>query len=201
MTLPMKHPFTATLCGPTSSGKTVWIFRLIEHMDKMIQPPLSKVMYCYGEYQPIFAKYPNVIFNEGLPDIRQFDGREPLLLILDDLMDATNETVSAIFTKISHHRIISVIYITQNLFPKNKHARTISLNSHYMILFKNPRDAGQFATWLVRCIRKDRRLLSRHLKMRQSFRTVTYSSISNRIRRNNIDWERTYFRTNWRMRI
>ena len=146
MTLPMKHPFTATLCGPTSSGKTVWIFRLIEHMDKMIQPPLVKVMYCYGEYQSIFAKYPNVIFNEGLPDIRQFDGREPLLLILDDLMDATNETVSAIFTKISHHRNISVIYITQNLFPKNKHARTISLNSHYMILFKNPRDAGQFAT-------------------------------------------------------
>jgi hypothetical protein len=32
------------------------------------------------------------------------------------------------------------------MFPKNKHARTISLNSHYMILFKNPRDAGQFAT-------------------------------------------------------
>ena len=105
-------------------------------MDKMIQPPLGKVMYCYGEYQPIFAKYPNVIFNEGLPDIRQFDGREPLLLILDDLMDATNETVSTIFTKISHHRNISVIYITQNVFHKGKQSRTISLNAHYVVLFK-----------------------------------------------------------------
>ena len=61
-------------------------------------------------------------------------------------MDVTNESVSAIFTRISHHRNVSVIYITQNIFPRNKFARTISLNSHYMILFKNPRDAGQFAT-------------------------------------------------------
>ena len=34
----------------------------------------------------------------------------------------------------------------QNLFPKNKFARTMSLNAHYMILFKNPRDATQFAS-------------------------------------------------------
>ena len=146
MTLPLKHPFTATMSGPTGCGKTMSVFKLIEHADKMIVPSPKKVMYCYGEYQPIFAEYPNVVFNEGLPDISQFDGREPTLLILDDLMDATNESVSAIFTRVSHHRNVSVIYITQNIFPRNKFARTISLNSHYMILFKNPRDAGQFAT-------------------------------------------------------
>ena len=60
-------------------------------------------------------------------------------------MQETNDTVANIFTKISHHRNVSVLYLTQNLFPKNKHARTISLNSHYLVLFKNPRDAGQFA--------------------------------------------------------
>src|SRR5712691_6856744 len=60
-------------------------------------------------------------------------------------MDETNLNVEKIFTRMSHHRNISVIYITQNMFPKNKHARTISLNSHYMVLFKNPRDAGQFS--------------------------------------------------------
>ena len=112
----------------------------------MIDPVPTKTMYCYGEFQPIFAKYPHVEFNEGLPDVTQFDGKEPTLLIIDDLMNETNESVSAIFTKISHHRNVSVVYITQNMFPKNKHAHTISLNSHYMILFKNPRDAGQFAT-------------------------------------------------------
>lgn len=145
MTLPLKHPFTATLAGPTGCGKTMFIFRLIEHAGQMIEPVPAKIMYCYGEYQSIFAKYPNVEFNEGLPDVTRFDGREPMLVVIDDLMNETNESVTAIFTKISHHRNVSVVYITQNMFPKNKHARTISLNSHYMILFKNPRDAGQFA--------------------------------------------------------
>jgi len=51
-----------------------------------------------------------------------------------------------VFTKISHHRNVSVVYLTQNLFNKNKYARTISLYAHYLVLFKNPRDATQFAT-------------------------------------------------------
>ena len=39
----------------------------------------------------------------------------------------------------------SILYLTQNVFDKNKYARTISLNTHYLVLFKNRRDAGQFA--------------------------------------------------------
>jgi len=86
-----------------------------------------------------------VTFHHGLPDIDDFDGREPTLLIIDDLMQESNESVANLFTKGSHHRNISVVFLAQNLFPKNKFARTMSLNAHYMILFKNPRDASQFA--------------------------------------------------------
>ena len=142
--LPFKHPFTATITGPTGCGKTQFTFRLIENAASMIDPPPRKIWYCYGEYQPLFAKHPQVVFNEGLPDVSNFDGKEPTLLIIDDLMQETNDMVANIFTKISHHRNVSILYLTQNLFPKNKHARTISLNSHYLVLFKNPRDAGQF---------------------------------------------------------
>ena len=109
----------------------------------MIVPPPSRIMYCYGEYQPLFSQYPTVEFHEGLPDVGQFDGKQPILLIVDDLMNETNDDVSSIFTKMSHHRNISIVYVSQNLFQKNKHARTLSLNSHYLVLFKNPRDAGQ----------------------------------------------------------
>jgi len=77
--------------------------------------------------------------------LNDFDGSEPALLIIDDLMQETDETVASFFTKGSHHRNVSVVYLAQNLFPKNKFARTISLNAHYMVLFKNPRDATQFA--------------------------------------------------------
>ena len=38
-----------------------------------------------------------------------------------------------------------MLYLVQNLFPKNKESRTISLNSHYMVVFKNPRDASQMS--------------------------------------------------------
>ena len=144
MTLPLSHPFTSIVCGPTGCGKTRWIFRLIENAGSMISPSPAKIMYCYGEYQELFANYPTVEFTEGLPDITKFDGAKPILLILDDLMNETNSDVEKIFTRMSHHRNISVIFITQNMFPKNKYARTISLNAHYMVLFKNPRDAGQF---------------------------------------------------------
>ena len=53
------------------------------------------------------------------------------------------EEVCELFTKGSHHRNLSVILIMQNLFHQGKKMRTISLNCHYMILFKNPRDAAQ----------------------------------------------------------
>ena len=51
-----------------------------------------------------------------------------------------------LFTKGSHHRNLSVIYIVQNLFHQGKGNRSISLNSHYLVLFKNPRDKLQILT-------------------------------------------------------
>ena len=35
------------------------------------------------------------------------------------------------------------MYIVQNLFNKNKEQRTISLNCHYLTVFKSPRDMLQ----------------------------------------------------------
>jgi hypothetical protein len=54
--------------------------------------------------------------------------------------------MSDLFTKGSHHKGVSVMYLTQNLFPPGKQSRTISLNSHYMIVFKNPRDSLGIST-------------------------------------------------------
>ena len=91
---------------------------------------------------------PKVKFHEGMPDVTKFDGRRSTFLVLDDLMSETNDDVANLFTKGSHHRKVSVMFLTQNLLYKNRHMRTISLNSHYMILFKNPRDARQFSIFV-----------------------------------------------------
>ena len=87
----------------------------------------------------------NVIFVEGFPinltDI--LEGCQNSLVIVNDLMSecANGQRMSELFTRGSHHRGISVIYLTQNLFPPGKQSRTISLNSHYMIILKNLRDS------------------------------------------------------------
>ena len=115
--LPFVHPFTAIITGLTSCGKTRFIFRLIDNAERMIDP--RKIVYCYGEYQQLFCMYPRVVFHQGLPDLNDFDGSEPMLLVIDDFMHETNETVANLFTKGSHHRYVSVMFLAQNLFPKN----------------------------------------------------------------------------------
>ena len=35
------------------------------------------------------------------------------------------------------------MYIVQNLFHRGNHHKTISLNAHYMVVFKNPTDVSQ----------------------------------------------------------
>ena len=60
-------------------------------------------------------------------------------------MTSTDDRVVDIFTKISHHRNLSVVYLTQKIFYKNKQTRTLSINSHYIVLFKHARDAIQVA--------------------------------------------------------
>lgn len=141
----LKHPFTCVVAGPSSSGKTQFVFRLIRHADRLVDPPPEKIVYCYGEFQPSFLEFSQVEFHEGLPDVGSFDGRSRVLLIIDDLMNEADQNVCNLFTKLSHHRNVSVVFVTQNLFHRNRHVRTMNLNTHYVVLFKNPRDAGQVA--------------------------------------------------------
>lgn len=138
-----KHPFTATISGPTSCGKTKFTMKLLENAGEMISPVPERIVWCYGVYQNAFDDLNNVEFIEGLPDSNMFDGVKKTLLIIDDLMAEADDRVANIFTKISHHANVSILFLTQNLFYKNKHSRTISLNSHYFVLFKNVRDATQ----------------------------------------------------------
>jgi hypothetical protein len=143
MSLDWKHPFTAIVSGPTGCGKTQFCLKLIKNSATVISPPPARIIWCYGVYQSVFDGLTDVEFHEGIPSLELFDGVRDTLLVLDDLMSETDKRVTDIFTKISHHKKVSVLYLTQNLFSANKQNRTISLNSHYLVLFKNPRDATQ----------------------------------------------------------
>jgi GTPase SAR1 family protein len=136
-----RHPFTCVVAGPTGSGKTHFVKRFLQNLPDLVTPTPERIVWCYGEWQPGYADMLGVDFEEGLPSMETFDKTQRTLLILDDLAQETDSRVTKLFTQGSHHW--SVLYLVQNLFDKNKEHRTISLNAHYLVLFKNPRDGGQ----------------------------------------------------------
>ena len=65
----------------------------------------------------------------------------------DQMIDACKDKrIVNLFTRGSHHRNLSVIYMVQNLFHQGKGSRSINLKSHYLVLVKNPRDKLQILT-------------------------------------------------------
>ena len=77
--------------------------------------------------------------------INTFADGQHNILILDDMMDEVvrNTQVQQLFTRGSHHMNLTIIYINQNMFAQGKCARNLALNTHYLILLKNPRDKSQ----------------------------------------------------------
>ena len=138
-------PFTCVISGPTGSGKSVFVRQLLAQSKTVISPPPDRILYCYGVYQEAFDKMEGIEFNEGLPSLDEFNGGKHSLVVIDDLMHETNDIVTKLFTRLSHHTNTSVVYITQNLFHAGKETRTITLNAQYLVLFKNVRDKSQIA--------------------------------------------------------
>ena len=149
------HPSNILLTGPSGSGKTYF---LIEALKKNLfyQTP-TRIVWVYAEVQPSYDReletirhLPRIEYLRNETDYEElldsFDPSEVNLLVLDDQMNEGKVKANAfgnLFTKGSHHRNITIVYMMQNVFEKGGSNRTINLNAHYMILFKNPRDARQ----------------------------------------------------------
>lgn len=151
------HPYT-TICisGCTQSGKSTFARRLLTNMMAMFSPvPPKKVLYCYGLVQSVLDMPKvaiDVDYHKGVPSeeiVNAFtNGNEHTMIILDDLIQdmVDNKDVLTLFTRTSHHLKVTILYITQNIFMQGRQARGIALNTHYLILFRNARDASQIAT-------------------------------------------------------
>ena len=147
----LQSPFTMLIAGPTSCGKSYLVFDIIKNYKTLITPEVHDINYCYSQWQPGFEdmKKLGVKFHQGLFSREELfddtrDTSRHSLLIIDDLLDAEYAPLAKdLFIKGSHHLNMNVIFITQNLFFANKDFRTLSLNAHYLVIFKNPRDMSQ----------------------------------------------------------
>ena len=146
------------IAGPSGCGKTVFTRRLLQQQSDLFRDVPFNRHYCYGAWQPTFSdmkKQDKIDFHEGIPDVEQLDqwyGKtKGGLLVLDDLMEegSNDKRVVNLFTKHCHHRNITLLFLTQDLFPPGKFSKTISRNVHYMIAFKSPRDQTAIRTVLL----------------------------------------------------
>jgi hypothetical protein len=138
--LKFKLPFGMLVSGPSSSGKSVFIAKIIAENRNLIDPPPKSILYCFGEMNslvPILQRS-NVDVYAGVPPddlIKRLE--KPLLLILDDLLLSIDEHhLSRLFVQKSHHEQFAIIFVTQNLFDRK--IKVARQNAQYVVIMKSP---------------------------------------------------------------
>ena len=131
--------------GPSCSGKSFYVNGLIHKAHVYFNPSPKYILWYYGEVCP-HPLLKGVKYKRGLPTEEEVENVfQQCIVVLDDLMweSRSSMTVGNLFTRVAHHRQCFIIHITQNLFQAGAVTRTQSLNAHYLVLFKNPRDRQQ----------------------------------------------------------
>ena len=137
---------TMCVAGPSHSGKTTFVIQLLDHRHEVFDCKPNRVVWCYGVYQhELNAELQNRGFLLHRDIIAENDIQPYDIIVLDDLISESknSQDVTAMFTRAAHHKPCFIIFIMQNLFPPGREARTRSLNTHYYVIFKNPRDKSQ----------------------------------------------------------
>lgn len=158
-----KTPSTFILAGASMSGKTTFTFNLLRNIDLLFEGPERKqnVIYYYKQWQNGF----NTFSEEKYQDLNQkivrewvnklpttadiidktlgFQDKGGSVVVIDDFAHEIDKSAIGIFTRAAHHTNSVIILLSQNIFNSNKVFREISLNTTYVVIFKNPRDASQ----------------------------------------------------------
>ena len=147
-------PCSICVSGPSQSGKSQWILRLIKHRIHLFSSNFHQIIYCVPEnlsltpnkiFEEIKTSYPAAQLHSGLPDITKlglnFDTTSKLLII-DDLMTEflnSYQMVKLLSVEV-HHCNITTIFTLHNLFAPSKFGRTLTRNVNYKVLFANRLD-------------------------------------------------------------
>ena len=142
--------------GMSQSGKSQFCAKLLRNSKKLYTKEPEHILYCYSEMQGLFkeleSELSNITFKHGLPNyddvIELSKNREHTILVIDDMMTEcqSNKFIERLFCVLSHHLSISLVYLAQNIFYQGRNSRTISLQLHYFVLFRNQRDKSQILT-------------------------------------------------------
>ena len=95
-----KHPFSCLVAGPSQSGKTTFVERLIKLREEMIFPTPKLVIWYYSEFQPAYKRMTGVItVKKGVTTESQLKMYSGGLVIIVDLMHEMGSVSSNVFKK------------------------------------------------------------------------------------------------------
>ena len=148
-------PFTMCISGPTMSGKSSLIKKLIQHRDLMFTETFHRIVYCTPDslglrsntyFDELKSLFPTIELVHGLPSISKLslDINNSLasLIIVDDLMTEfldSSEMLSLVSVG-THHHNISCIFVLQSYFFKSKWGKAIQRNATYKLFLMNRMD-------------------------------------------------------------
>lgn len=145
------HPLRLVIAGPSGSGKSWWILKLIKSRELLFDTKFNRILYCVPPkksqvHLTIFDKIKE-FFNQaeliyGLPKPTDIIGDAlPKLVIIDDQMTQifTSPFMEEVFIQHSHHSSCSLIFTTQNFFNSGK-TKTIIRQCNYKVIFNSPAD-------------------------------------------------------------
>ena len=156
-------PASILIAGPSGSGKTHFLYNLLKVKDKIFEPAPQAVIYFYKIYQ---SKYdamkkdnPSIFFIDQLPqNLESFKSLvEPhkatgSIVVFDDYEEEIVKNIGMfkqIWTVLSHHLNTTPIAVLHNLFAKD--IRTISINTHRVVLTRSVRDSSQISFLSRQC--------------------------------------------------
>jgi hypothetical protein len=155
MSLRLKHPAAHQILGSSQSGKSFYLYNYLRNLKSLYNPNINfkTIYWFYGEKDaikniPLDVKT-KLTLVDGIPInfSSLFNCPKPAIFIFDDLFSQIfirPEIVNLILNSV-HHCDITCILTSQVAFPKEKNARTLSLNSHYIVFLPSPRMNASFS--------------------------------------------------------
>ena len=141
----LRHPARILIFGPSFSGKSTLVSKIIDNQFDIFDDRFSRIIYCSDgsdlklrDTSIYLEKYD--IYDENL--FETLDKQVKNCIIIDDFMHraANDIKISELFTKRSHHNNTSIIFLLQNIYPKSKYMTDIKRNASYIIFMRNPSD-------------------------------------------------------------
>lgn len=142
--LRLQSKTTTILSGPSRAGKSNLAIKIALERKSVFRDPPERVVYFYKQYQKIFksaeTKDKKITFlgsKEQVDDILHNNVISTLLIIDDYVTEAShkeNTYITEYFLNRSHHENLTILFLSQLLYPKN--GRAWSLNSTHLVLFK-----------------------------------------------------------------